>query len=135
MQRGFIIFKRFIILFILFSLSASLVFGQKKPAQTKSPTCSGAWTGSITFLRTQTVTDCDTQVTPRVSGRGKDTKKMEMKLDYKASVAVIESPERNGSSIGKASINSNYTMTETTKAEEENSCDKGKSQFKNIKRK
>jgi pimeloyl-ACP methyl ester carboxylesterase len=103
-----------------------MVLGQKKPVQAKAPaTCSGAWTGSITFSRTQLVTD--TQVTPRVSGRGKDTKKMEMKLDYKASVAVIESPERNGSSIGKASINSNYTITETTKAEEENSCDKGKS--------
>jgi len=50
-----------------------------------------------------------------------------MKLDYKASVTVVESPERNGSSAGKASISSNYTMTERTKAEEENSCDKGKS--------
>ena len=124
MQRGIITFKQFITLFILFGLSVSMAFGQKKPAQGKSPTCSGAWTGSITFSRTQTLTD--TQVTPRVSGRGKDTRKMEMKLDYKASVAVVESPEKNGSSIGKASINSTYTMTETTKAEEENSCDKGK---------
>ncbi|MEQ1923966.1 MAG: hypothetical protein ABL952_15780, partial [Pyrinomonadaceae bacterium] len=124
MQRGFIIFKQFITVFILFSLSVSMAFGQKKSAQTKTPTCSGAWAGSITFSRTQSLTD--SKVVPRVSGRGKDTKKMEMKLDYKATVAVVESPERNGSSIGKASINSNYTMTETTKAEEENSCDKGK---------
>ncbi|MGB7208233.1 MAG: hypothetical protein WBD27_06185 [Pyrinomonadaceae bacterium] len=94
MQRGIITFKQFITLFILFGLSVSMAFGQKKPAQGKSPTCSGAWTGSITFSRTQTLTD--TQVTPRVSGRGKDTRKMEMKLDYKASVAVVESPENNG---------------------------------------
>jgi len=27
-----------------------------------------------------------------------------MKYDYKARVAIIESPEKNGSSVGKASI-------------------------------
>ncbi len=124
MQRGFTFYTQFIALFLLLSLSVSVTFGQKNPAQTKTPTCSGAWTGNITFTRTNSITD--TKVTPRVSGRGKDTRKMEMKHDYKATVAVIESPERNGSSIGKASINSNYTMTETTKAEEENSCDRGK---------
>ena len=126
MQRGFNFYTQFIALIIIFTLSTSMVFGQKKPAQSKpAPTCSGAWTGNITFTRTQTLTD--TKVTPRVSGRGKDTRDMEMKLDYKASVAVIESSEKNGSSIGKASINSNYTMTDKTLAEEENSCDRGKS--------
>lgn len=126
MQRGFILYKQFITLVILFSLSVSMAFGQKKPAQAKTAkTCSGAWTGNITYTKTQSVTD--NKVTPRVSGRGKDTRNMEMKFDYKASVAVIESPEKNGSSIGKASINSNYLMTETTKAEEQNSCDRGKS--------
>ncbi|MGB7201804.1 MAG: hypothetical protein WBD16_06000 [Pyrinomonadaceae bacterium] len=124
MQRRFILFKQFITLFILFGLSFSIVFGQKKPVQPKPPTCSGAWTGNITFSRTQTMTD--TKVTPRVSARGKDTRSVEMKLNYRASVAVIESPEKNGSSIGKGSVNSTFTMTEKTLAEEENSCDRGK---------
>ncbi len=47
-------------------------------------------------------------------------------MTTKHRLRVIESPEKNGLSIGKASINSNYTMTEKTLAEEENSCDKGK---------
>ncbi len=99
-------------------------FAQTKP-KPNTPKCSGAWTGNITFTRTQTMTD--NKVTPRVSGRGKDTRDIQMKYDYKASVAVIEAPEKNGSSIGKATINSVYSMTERTKAEEENSCDRGKS--------
>ena len=49
-----------------------------------------------------------------------------MKLDYKASVAVIESPEKNGSSIGKATRNHSLTTIENSKAEEENSCDRSK---------
>ena len=99
-------------------------FAQTKP-KPNTPKCSGAWTGNITFTRTQTMTD--NKVTLRVSGRGKDTRDIQMKYDYKASVAVIEAPEKNGSSTGKATINSVYSMTERTKAEEENSCDRGKS--------
>lgn len=92
-----------------------------KPA---TPACSGAWTGSITFTRTHSISDGSS--VPRVSGRGKDTKYFEQKLDYKASVTVIEDPTRPGSSIGKASINSRFKATERVEAEEENSCDKGK---------
>lgn len=124
MQRRSVLFRRFATLFILFGITFSIVFGQKKPAPTKPPTCSGAWTGNITFSRTQTLTD--SKVTPRVSARGKDTRETEMKLRYRASVAVLEAPEKNGSSIGKATINSTLTMTDNTLAEEENSCDRGK---------
>jgi len=63
---------------------------------------SGAWTGIVSYTRTQTNTNDKT--VQRVSGRGEDTTNWEMKYDYKARVAIIESPEKNGSSVGKASI-------------------------------
>lgn len=69
----------------------------------------------------------DHKVTQRVSNRGKDTRDWEMKYDYKASVAVLESPEKDGSNIGKARIEHSFTTTETVLAQEENSCDRGKS--------
>jgi pimeloyl-ACP methyl ester carboxylesterase len=92
-----------------------------KPAASK---CNGAWTGSITYTRTQSMSD--TKTTERVSNRGKDTTTFEMKYDYKAQVAVVESPEQNGRSEGKATINHSFTSSETTKAVEKNSCDRGK---------
>jgi pimeloyl-ACP methyl ester carboxylesterase len=49
-----------------------------------------------------------------------------MKYDYKAQVAVIESPERTGTSIGRASINHNSSSTEKITGKEKNSCDRGK---------
>jgi hypothetical protein len=64
--------------------------------------CSGAWTGTITYTRTQSMSD--NKVTQRVSGRGEDRRDWQMKYDYKASIAVIESPERNSSSAGRANI-------------------------------
>ncbi|MGB2912747.1 MAG: hypothetical protein WBB81_04245 [Pyrinomonadaceae bacterium] len=86
--------------------------------------CSGAWTGTITYTKTQSMTDSKT--VDRVSARGQDRRQFEMKLDYKASVVVIESPEKNNSSIGKATIDHKYSTSETSKATEKNSCDKGK---------
>jgi hypothetical protein len=125
MQRGFIIFKQFITLFILFSFSTSLVFGQKTPVQAKSPTCSGAWTGTITYTRTQK--ESDSKTVDRVSGRGQDTRDWQLNLDYKASVTVFEPPQQaKGTSVGKASITHSYSTTEKTLAFENNSCDKGK---------
>src|SRR5690606_793127 len=50
----------------------------------------------------------------------------EMKYDYNARVAVIESPERQGSSVGKASIVHAFFSNETVVAKEKNSCDRGK---------
>lgn len=100
---------------------AATASARKKPAASK---CNGAWTGSITYTRTQSMSD--TKTTERVSTRGKDTTTFEMKYDYRAQVAVVESPEQNGSSLGRATINHSFTSSETTKAVEKNSCDRGK---------
>jgi pimeloyl-ACP methyl ester carboxylesterase len=125
MQRGFIFYRQFVTFLILLSLSTPMVLGQKKVVQTKSPTsCSGAWTGNITYSRTQTLSESKTE--ERVSNRGKDRKKFEMNYRYKASVAVLEAPEKNGQNIGKASIEHTFTSIDKTSAEERNSCDQGK---------
>ncbi|HEY0172395.1 MAG TPA: hypothetical protein VGB98_15340 [Pyrinomonadaceae bacterium] len=93
-------------------------------APKKAAACSGAWTGVVTYTRTQTNTNNKT--VPRVSGRGEDTTNWEMKYDYRATVAVLESPERNGSSVGRATVNHTMTSNETVTAKERNSCDRGK---------
>ena len=100
---------------------AATASARTKPAAAK---CNGAWTGSIIYTRTQSMSD--TKTTERVSTRGKDTTTIEMKYDYKAQVAVVESPEQNGRSEGKATINHSFTSSDTTKAVEKNSCDRGK---------
>lgn len=88
------------------------------------PKCSGAWTGTITYTRTQSMTDNKT--VERVSGRGRDERNFEMKYDYKAQVAVVESPERNGSSLGRGTVTHSFSSIDATKATEKNSCDRGK---------
>ena len=89
-----------------------------------APKCSGAWTGTISYNRTQGASDNKTE--DRVSGRGKDTRKWEMKYDYSARVSVVESPEQNGASDGKATITHNFSSIERIDAVEKNSCDRGK---------
>ncbi|HLM03124.1 MAG TPA: hypothetical protein VK400_18880 [Pyrinomonadaceae bacterium] len=89
-----------------------------------APKCTGGWTGSITYTRTQTNTLNKT--TPRVSARGEDTRNWEMKYDYNAQVTVLEVPEKNGSSIGRARIDNTMTSTDKVSAVEKNSCDRGK---------
>lgn len=124
MRRASISLRQLIALFILFSLSASLGFGQRQPAQPKAPACTGAWTGNITYSRSYDLNDH--KVIDRVSARGKDTRDIAMKARYKASVAVVEDRDSRGSSIGKASIESSVTTSDKTLAEERNSCDRGK---------
>jgi pimeloyl-ACP methyl ester carboxylesterase len=87
--------------------------------------CSGAWTGVIRYTRTQSSTNNKT--VPRVSGRGEDTTNFQMDFNYKATVAVIEGPERNGVSFGRANINHTMTSSEKVVAREKNSCDRGRS--------
>lgn len=94
---------------------------QAKPA---APKCSGAWTGSITYTRTQSMSDNKT--TKRVSGRGEDTRDWQMKYDYKANVAVTEAPEKNGQSNGRATVTHTFSSVEKISAVEKNSCDRGK---------
>ncbi|HLM61270.1 MAG TPA: hypothetical protein VK308_10730, partial [Pyrinomonadaceae bacterium] len=89
-----------------------------------APERSSAWTGVITYTRTQSMTDKKT--VKRVSGRGEDKRDWHMKYDYKAQVAVIEAPERNGSNFGKANISHTFSSIETTSSTEKNSCDNGK---------
>jgi pimeloyl-ACP methyl ester carboxylesterase len=83
-----------------------------------------AWTGVITYTRTQS--QSETKTVERVSNRGKDTREWQMKLDYQATVGVAADPHRKGSSVGKASITHRFTSKETTVAVERNSCDRGK---------
>jgi hypothetical protein len=86
--------------------------------------CSGAWTGNVTYTRMQMMTDSKT--VKRVSNRGEDKRDWEMRYKYKASVAVLEAPERNGSNLGKARIEHEFSSIDKTIAREENSCDRGK---------
>ncbi|HKX84758.1 MAG TPA: alpha/beta hydrolase [Pyrinomonadaceae bacterium] len=92
--------------------------------KTAGPKCSGAWTGVITYTRSQAASD--TKTVERVSGRGKDTRNWQMNYSYSAQVAVVETPEMNGSSIGKATINMSSFSKEKVDAVEKNSCDRGK---------
>jgi pimeloyl-ACP methyl ester carboxylesterase len=86
--------------------------------------CSGAWTGTVTYTRTQG--NSDNKTVPRVSGRGEDKREWEMRYEYRAQVAVIDSPDRPGSSSGKAKVDHKMTSTEKNHATERNSCDRGK---------
>ena len=90
----------------------------------KAQTCSAAWTGRVTYSRMQS--DAHSKTVPRVSGRGEDKTDFQMSYNYRATVAVVESPEKNGSSVGRASINHTLTSSETVVAKERNSCDRGK---------
>ncbi|MBV8856052.1 MAG: hypothetical protein JOZ02_03745 [Acidobacteria bacterium] len=90
----------------------------------KAPTCSAAWTGRVTYARTQS--DSHSKTVPRVSGRGEDKTDFQMSYNYRATVAVLESPAKDGSSVGRASINHTLTSSETVVAKESNSCDRGK---------
>ena len=106
--------------------SGSLVFGQRKASATaankgtSAPKCSGAWTGTVTYKRTQARSN--QKRVERVSGRGHDSTNWEMKYEYNARVAVTDVPGKSP----LATINQNMTSTETVDAVESNSCDRGK---------
>lgn len=101
--------------------SQTVSTNQKKPAATQ---CSAAWTGTMSYTRTQSMSNNKT--VERVSGRGQDTTNFQMNYNYNAQVAVLENPEKNGSSNGRATINHSMTSNETVSAVEKNSCDRGK---------
>lgn len=86
--------------------------------------CSAAWTGTVSYRRSQS--QGETKTVERVSGRGQDTRKWEMKYEYNARLAVVESAERDGSSVGRATINHSFSSIEQVDAVEKNSCDRGK---------
>ncbi len=129
-RHGFL-YKLFSLLLIFtilcgnFSAFAQVKSGGKTPASKQSAQkCSGAWTGNITYTRTQAMTD--SKIVKRVSNRGEDKRDWEMRYNYKASVAVLEAPEKNGSNTGKARIEHKFSSIDKTVAREENSCDRGK---------
>ena len=97
------------------------VASNKGPA---ASTCNGAWTGTVSYTRFQSMTDNKT--VERVSGRGRDTRKWTMTYNYRARVSVVESAEGNGNSDGKATVNHFFSSNETVDAVESNSCDRGK---------
>lgn len=120
-------------IFLVSMLGTSVqVFGQapkgSKSAGVKTASsgtaCSAAWTGSITYQRTQSMTSH--KEVPRVSARGSDTTEFEMNYEYNAQVAVLEAPEKNSSSVGKASVTQKMSSVEHVEAREKNSCDRGK---------
>lgn len=132
MQRDFFSKKHFIALAIIISLTNSFFPQTRRPAKTQTASsqsksaaqCSGAWTGTISYTRTQN--DADNKTVQRVSNRGQDVRDWQMKYDYKAKIAVIEAPEKNGTSLGRASINHSFSAIEKISAVEKNSCDRGK---------
>jgi triacylglycerol esterase/lipase EstA (alpha/beta hydrolase family) len=111
-------------------LSTHIGFAQTrrnaKPAAKKvsAPARSSAWTGTITYTRTQSMSESKTE--KRISGRGEDKRDWQMKYDYKAQIVVTEAPQKNGSSIGKANISHTFTSVEKNSSTEKNSCDRGK---------
>lgn len=115
---------------IIVCANTPLVAQTRRPLQaaSKRPTaaakCSGAWTGVITYTRTQGKSE--TKRVERVSMRGHDTRKWDMRYYYSARVAVVESAEQNGSSEGRASVEHRFSSNEIVDAVELNSCDRGK---------
>ncbi len=131
MKAANFIKQLFIFIIILNLFSNSIAFAQKGKgtavAANKSAAaakCSGAWTGTVSYTRAQAMDNHKT--VQRVSGRGQDITDFEMNYEYKAQVAVIESPEKNGSSAGIATIAHRMKSTEKVSAHEQNSCDRGK---------
>lgn len=120
--------RQIVSLLILITLFGSVfdVAAQRRKTATapSAPKCSGAWTGTITYKRTQSATDSKT--VERVSGRGQDTRNWQMSYSYNANVTVVESPEKNGSSLGMATISHQMSSKERVDAVEKNSCDRGK---------
>jgi len=128
MQRRSDIFKQLVVLAVIFSFTNSMIFGQKKTAQTKPAVkkCSGAWVGVVKYSRKQTASEAKT--TPRISGAagGEDSKVSEMRYEYKGRALVTEAAEKDGSTKVKAVISSKMTSEEKTSSKEKVSCDRGK---------
>ena len=123
-------FRQLLSAALLLCLTAAVVPAQTRRTQTaaapakKAAACTGAWTGVVTYTRTQS--QANNKTVPRVSGRGEDTTNWQMNYNYRASVAVLEAPERNGSSVGRATVGHSFSSVETVSAKERNSCDRGK---------
>lgn len=114
----------FVLYFVLLAEGFAASGQSSKNSKASASDCTGAWTGVVKYTRTQSMSENTTE--DRISGRGQDTRSWEMKYDYKAIVAVVDAPERDGSIVGKATITHSFTSMDTTTAVEKNSCDRGK---------
>lgn len=92
--------------------------------------CTGdAWTGTITYRRTQQASNNKT--TERVSKKGHDISSFQMTSNYTAQVNVSQSPEQKDQSVGKANISSSTTATEKTSSTDMHLCS-GKRQLQEM---
>lgn len=71
-----------------------------------------AWTGIITCTRSNSASH--NKSSKLVSADGTQESSFRMRDDYTAQVAVIEAPEKNGSSLAKANISNESSATEKT---------------------
>jgi pimeloyl-ACP methyl ester carboxylesterase len=92
--------------------------------QSTQSCASSAWTGTVTYSRTQSMSHSKTA--GLVSGRGKETVDFQMNSDYRAVVAVTADPQRKAASIGSANAEHTMISRESKVATESNSCDRGK---------
>ena len=104
-------------------LPSSFVFGQKKGAKPVASKCSGAWTGTVTYLRRHIIKD--DKKTPRVSN-GVDEREFRMTYEYAAKVLVTEGAANNTNNVAKANVDMTMTSRDKTESREKNSCDRGK---------
>src|SRR5919107_287698 len=90
-------FRQLVSAALLLCLTAGAAPAQTRRTPARTPTqtaaaqpkraaaCTGAWTGVVTYTRTQAQTNNKT--VPRVSGRGEDTTDWRMRYDYRATGA------------------------------------------------
>ena len=81
--------------------------------------CTSGWTGTISYTRSQSVSDNKT--VPRVTGKGTETTNFSMTYEYGAQVLVRALPEA-GLSGGRANINVASVATETKAAQDQQIC-------------
>ena len=81
--------------------------------------CTGGWTGSVQYTRSQS--NSDTKTETRVSGNGTETTNWSMTYDYAAQVAVRATPDPDVS-MGRANINLSSISTESKSAQDRYIC-------------
>jgi hypothetical protein len=106
--------KLLCLLAITMVLPGSFAFGQKKGTKPVASKCSGAWTGTVTYMRRHIIKD--NKKTPRVSN-GVDEREFKMTYEYAAKVLVTEGTANNTNNVAKANVD--MTMTSRIESAEE----------------
>jgi hypothetical protein len=123
LNHGKFLHKLLCLLAITMVLPGSFAFGQKKGAKPVASKCSGAWTGTVTYMRRHIIKD--NKKTPRVSN-GVDEREFRMTYEYVAKVLVTEGTANTKNNVAKASVDMTMTSRDKTESKEKNSCDRGK---------